>query len=154
MAVGRALAGERVVCVVGDGSTLYCVQALWTAARHDVPFNLTDISNGSIKALLTAGAPSTTGHDEEQVLRTLRPDLGQCFFQAGVRLPEHVQVGIAVADDRVRAFEEHVLRIAIGAFADPHSRSQRSPSTARAGIRGCPFRTGSRKSTTSTRVRS
>ena len=39
---------------------------------HDVPFNLTDISNGSIKALLTAGAPSTTGHDEEQILRTLR----------------------------------------------------------------------------------
>ena len=42
------------------------------AARHDVPFNLTDISDGSIKTLLTAGAPSSTGHDEEQMLRTLR----------------------------------------------------------------------------------
>jgi class 3 adenylate cyclase/tetratricopeptide (TPR) repeat protein len=42
------------------------------AARHDVPFNLTDVSNGSIKTLLTAGAPSSTGHDEEQMLRTLR----------------------------------------------------------------------------------
>lgn len=42
------------------------------ALRHDVPFYETDIGKGSVKALLTAGAPSSTGHDEEQVLRTLR----------------------------------------------------------------------------------
>ena len=42
------------------------------ALRHDVPFNLTDIAKGSVKTLLTAGAPSGTGHDEEQMLRTLR----------------------------------------------------------------------------------
>jgi len=47
------------------------------ADRHDVPFALTDISNGSIKVLLTAGAPSTTGHDEEQILRTLREVMDQ-----------------------------------------------------------------------------
>jgi class 3 adenylate cyclase/tetratricopeptide (TPR) repeat protein len=59
------------------------------AARHDVPFNLTDISNGSIKALLTAGAPSTTGHDEEQVLRTLREVMdrpGVIPMRAGVEV--------------------------------------------------------------------
>ena len=42
------------------------------ALRHEVPFYETDIGKGSIKALLTAGAPSSTGHDEERVLRTLR----------------------------------------------------------------------------------
>lgn len=42
------------------------------ALRHEVPFYETDIGKGSVKALLTAGAPSSTGHDEEQVLRTLR----------------------------------------------------------------------------------
>ena len=59
------------------------------AARHDVPFNLTDVSNGSIKALLTAGAPSTTGHDEEQILRTLREVLdrpGVIPLRAGVEV--------------------------------------------------------------------
>ena len=59
------------------------------AASHDVPFNLTDISNGSIKALLTAGAPSTTGHDEEQVLRTLREVMdspGVIQMRAGVEV--------------------------------------------------------------------
>src|SRR5579862_9247322 len=39
------------------------------ALRFDVPFNVTDVSKGSVKVLLTAGAPSSTGHDEEQTLR-------------------------------------------------------------------------------------
>ena len=42
------------------------------AARHEVPFNVTDVSKGSVKVLLTAGAPSTTGHDEERALRLVR----------------------------------------------------------------------------------
>ncbi|HEY2311873.1 MAG TPA: AAA family ATPase, partial [Gaiellaceae bacterium] len=49
------------------------VRAIQEAAlRHEVPFYETDIGKGSVKALLTAGAPSSTGHDEEQVLRALR----------------------------------------------------------------------------------
>jgi class 3 adenylate cyclase/tetratricopeptide (TPR) repeat protein len=47
------------------------------AARHEVPFNVTDVSKGSIKVLLTAGAPSTTGHDEEQALRVVREVMDQ-----------------------------------------------------------------------------
>ena len=43
-----------------------------TAARYDVPFNVTDVSKGAIKVLLSAGAPSSTGHDEEQTLRLVR----------------------------------------------------------------------------------
>ena len=42
------------------------------AARYEVPFNVTDVSKGSIKVLLSAGAPSSTGHDEEQTLRLVR----------------------------------------------------------------------------------
>ncbi len=42
------------------------------AERFGVPFNVTDVSKGSIKVLLTAGAPSTTGHDEEGALRLAR----------------------------------------------------------------------------------
>ncbi len=42
------------------------------ALRYEVPFYETDIGKSSIKALLTAGAPSATGHDEEQILRALR----------------------------------------------------------------------------------
>jgi len=42
------------------------------AARYQVPVNATDVSKGAIKVLLAAGAPSTTGHDEEQTLRLVR----------------------------------------------------------------------------------
>lgn len=42
------------------------------ALRFDVPFYETDVGKSSVKALLTAGAPSSTGHDEERMLRTLR----------------------------------------------------------------------------------
>ena len=49
------------------------IRAIQEAAfRHEVPFYETDIGKGSVKALLTAGAPASTGHDEEQVLRALR----------------------------------------------------------------------------------
>ncbi len=42
------------------------------ALRYEVPFYETDVGKSSVKALLTAGAPSSTGHDEERMLRTLR----------------------------------------------------------------------------------
>ena len=42
------------------------------ALRYEVPFYESDVGKGSIKALLTAGAPSSTGHDEERMLRALR----------------------------------------------------------------------------------
>ena len=42
------------------------------ALRYEVPFYETDVGKSSIKALLTAGAPSSTGRDEERMLRTLR----------------------------------------------------------------------------------
>ena len=47
------------------------------ALRYDVPFYETDVGKGSVKALLTAGAPSSTGHDEERMLRALREIMDQ-----------------------------------------------------------------------------
>ncbi|MCP9948908.1 thiamine pyrophosphate-dependent enzyme [Actinomadura madurae] len=56
VAVGRALtgSGERVVCVIGDGSIMYSVQGLWTAAQHRVPMTVIVLNNqgyGAVKAL-------------------------------------------------------------------------------------------------------
>ena len=42
-----------------------------------MPFYETDVGKSSVKALLTAGAPSSTGHDEERMLRTLREIMEQ-----------------------------------------------------------------------------
>ncbi len=48
-----------------------------TAVHYEVPFNVADVSKGSVKVLLTAGAPSSTGHDEEQTLRMAREIMEQ-----------------------------------------------------------------------------
>ncbi|MFF7981969.1 benzoylformate decarboxylase [Streptomyces sp. NPDC007901] len=56
LAVGRALADRRrVVCVVGDGSALYSVQALWTAARHRAPVTYVLLDNGGYAAVRALG---------------------------------------------------------------------------------------------------
>ena len=46
-------------------------------SHYEVPFYETDVGKGSVKALLTAGAPSSTGHDEERMLRALREIMEQ-----------------------------------------------------------------------------
>ncbi|MGN9909826.1 benzoylformate decarboxylase [Phytohabitans sp. LJ34] len=67
VAVGRALAGERVVCVVGDGSALYCVQSLWTAARHCVPLTVVVLDNARYESVAglgrRLGIPAIPGTD-------------------------------------------------------------------------------------------
>jgi benzoylformate decarboxylase len=57
VAVGRALAstGERVVCLVGDGSSMYSIQALWTAARYGAPVTFVVLNNGGYEAVKELG---------------------------------------------------------------------------------------------------
>ena len=52
-AVGVALArpGQRVVCLIGDGSMMYSPQALWTAVQHGLPLSVVVIDNGGYGAL-------------------------------------------------------------------------------------------------------
>lgn len=51
--VGVALAspGRRVVCLIGDGSMMYSVQALWTAVRHALPLTVVVLDNGGYGAM-------------------------------------------------------------------------------------------------------
>jgi class 3 adenylate cyclase/tetratricopeptide (TPR) repeat protein len=49
-------------------------EAAW---RYNVPFYESDVGKSSVKALLTAGAPTSTGHDEERMLRALREVMDQ-----------------------------------------------------------------------------
>jgi benzoylformate decarboxylase len=52
-AVGIALArpGERVIALVGDGSAMYSIQALFSAARARVPLSVLVINNRRYEAL-------------------------------------------------------------------------------------------------------
>jgi benzoylformate decarboxylase len=68
-AVGVALAlpSRRVIALIGDGSSMYAIQALWTAAQHNLAMTFVIIRNGTYGALrgLSArfGANATIGTD-------------------------------------------------------------------------------------------
>jgi benzoylformate decarboxylase len=52
-AVGVTLAdpSRRVICLIGDGSMMYSVQALWTAVQHRLPLGVVVIDNGGYGAM-------------------------------------------------------------------------------------------------------
>jgi benzoylformate decarboxylase len=56
-AVGVSLAEQRrrVICIVGDGSSLYSIQALWTAAEHRLPITVVVLNNRGYSALKAFG---------------------------------------------------------------------------------------------------
>jgi benzoylformate decarboxylase len=49
MALGRP--GVRTVCLIGDGSAMYSIQALWTAAQRKVPLTVVVINNSGYGAM-------------------------------------------------------------------------------------------------------
>ena len=49
MALGRP--GVRTVCLIGDGSAMYSIQALWTAARRKLPLTVVVINNAGYGAM-------------------------------------------------------------------------------------------------------
>ena len=52
-AVGVSLAqpGKRIVCMVGDGSAMYSIQALWTAAHKKLPITYVVCNNGGYRII-------------------------------------------------------------------------------------------------------
>jgi benzoylformate decarboxylase len=51
--VGVSLANpdRSVVCVSGDGSAMYSIQSLWTAANHKLPLNVVICNNGGYRII-------------------------------------------------------------------------------------------------------
>ena len=52
-ALGVAVAepGRPILCVSGDGSSMYSIQALWTAAHHDLPIVFVILANREYRVL-------------------------------------------------------------------------------------------------------
>ena len=52
-ALGVAVAepGRPILCLSGDGSSMYSIQALWTAAHHDLPIVFVILANREYRVL-------------------------------------------------------------------------------------------------------
>ncbi len=63
--------GRRVICLVGDGSALFGIQSLWTAAQWRLPVTFVILNNKGYGALKSfgrmLGIPGAPGHDVEQL---------------------------------------------------------------------------------------
>jgi benzoylformate decarboxylase len=57
-AVGVALAapGKRVLAIIGDGSSYYGIQGLWTAVEHNLPITFVIVNNGGYGAMKSFSA--------------------------------------------------------------------------------------------------
>ena len=56
-AIGVALGrpGEKVIALIGDGSAMYAIQALWSAAQLRLPISFLILNNGRYEALIGFG---------------------------------------------------------------------------------------------------
>jgi acetolactate synthase-1/2/3 large subunit len=80
LAVGAALAcpDRKVICLEGDGSAMYTIQALWTMAREQLDVTTVIFANRSYRILnielMRVGA-TNAGPRAKQMLDISRPDL-------------------------------------------------------------------------------
>ncbi len=51
MGVAMAQPGTRVVAVIGDGSMMYSIQAIWTAVQHRLPVTIIVVNNAGYGAM-------------------------------------------------------------------------------------------------------
>lgn len=49
--ISMARPGNRVLCLLGDGSAMYSIQALWTAAQHNLPITFVILNNSGYGAM-------------------------------------------------------------------------------------------------------
>jgi benzoylformate decarboxylase len=103
------LPDRPVVAVLGDGSTTYAIQALWSAARYDVGVLLVVLANGRYAVMdglarRVGGASAWPGFESVDV-----GGLARAFGCPAVRVESH--------DDLIRVFDEVV----------PHLASRREP---------------------------
>jgi len=118
--VGVSLANPSrpVVCYSGDGSAMYSIQALWTAAHHKLPLTVVIVNNGGYRIIKQrllafhgddhyvgmdfvdpkvdfAGVATALGLEAMRITeaRDLKPALASAFKRSGAKLIEVVVDG-------------------------------------------------------------
>jgi acetolactate synthase-1/2/3 large subunit len=110
VATGAAVAcpDRKVICMVGDGSAMYTIQALWTQARENLNVVTIVFANRIYQILrgefdgVGAGEPGTRAQD---MLKIDRPTLDFVALAKGMGVPGRA---VANADDFNKALAEAI----------------------------------------------
>ena len=104
--VQAALRDKTVLAVSGDGGAMYTIQALWSAARHDLPIKYVVCNNRSYRLLQANisqywGEQGVTGRDFPLSFDLSKPDLqfaemAKSMGVAGRRVERAEEIGPAV----------------------------------------------------------
>jgi benzoylformate decarboxylase len=106
-------ANKRTICVIGDGSSMYSFQALWTAVQERLPLTVVVVNKlgyGALKAfgkLMQVG--SITGLDVSGIDFV---QLAASFGCKGKRVENHEDLAVALAES-VSGDEPYLLEVAI-----------------------------------------
>ena len=115
--VQLAMPERRVLCISGDGSAMYSIQALWTAAHHDLPIVFVILANREYRVLKHNldgyRQRFETGSNQPYVQMDLDgPQLGFVDMAAGMGIQGcRVDAPQAVHDAVVEAFAANAPRI-------------------------------------------
>lgn len=87
---------KRVICVIGDGSLMYSVQAIWTAVRHKLPITIVVLNNSGYGAMRDfskiLGSQDVPGLDIKGIDYV---QLAQSMGADGVRISDHEKLAEA-----------------------------------------------------------
>ena len=107
-AIGVQLANpdRPVVCISGDGSAMYSITALWTAAHHNLPIVFIILSNREYRILK---------HNVDIYRQRFGIESNRAYAQLDLREPElgfvEIAAGMGVAGRRVTEPEEFVAAL-------------------------------------------
>lgn len=80
-AVGVALArpSDKIIAILGDGSSMYAIQGLWSAAQLGLPISFIIVKNGRYEALMNFGRIFGL----QETVGTALPDIDFCAMARG-----------------------------------------------------------------------
>jgi acetolactate synthase-1/2/3 large subunit len=105
VATGVALAcpDRRTFCMVGDGSAMYTIQALWTQAREGLPITTIIFANNSYAILKAEYANMGAGTPTERALAMIDIDRPNIDWQAMAKSMGVPSVAVETAEDFTKA---------------------------------------------------
>ena len=97
--VGIGRPQDKVIAIIGDGSAMYAIQGLWSAAKLKLPISFIIVKNGRYEALVNFGRLFGL----QQTMGTDLPNMDFCAMAEGMGVAATRVTSADTLDDALRA---------------------------------------------------